>query len=443
MLDDALLDDPVALERADTDGALLALAGAGARIRNALRLADEAGLSRLQPDGRPRAVLVAGHGSALTAGDILASMGGSSCPVLLLGPADAAPSDTGLTGTRGPLFASDMGWHLPGWAGPIDLVVVASADGSERGLSALVEQAYVRGSSIVVIAPAGSPLADAAVQARGLPLPFARANGGQESPQTAESDLPPEDPGALWAFAAPLLALAGRIGIIAVDADSLQAAADRLDEVAVRCRPDADAFVNPGKSLASQLAGGLPLLWGDGPLTAAAARRFCALLADRAGQPALTGVLPDALPAHRGLFAARLSEGGAGDDFFRDRVDEPDPLRLQVLLLRHTLPLPGTPEYQSEPDGPESGREERAEERTSDESREGGPDIGPPPAASAGAAAVRHSLARAQRLADAHGVAINEIASSRVGPAEALAELVGLADFAAVYLGLATTRGRA
>ncbi|MFD0528526.1 hypothetical protein ACFQ1I_18325 [Kitasatospora arboriphila] len=51
MLDDTLLDDPAALQRADRQHALLALAGAGARIRTAVRLADEAGLASLRPEG--------------------------------------------------------------------------------------------------------------------------------------------------------------------------------------------------------------------------------------------------------------------------------------------------------------------------------------------------------------------------------------------------------
>ncbi|MFD7833345.1 mannose-6-phosphate isomerase, partial [Kitasatospora sp. NPDC059803] len=90
MLDDTLLDDPAALQRADRDRALLALAGAGARVRTALRLADAAGLDRLRPDGRPRAVLVAGHGSALTAGEILTALAGQAGLISPLPPSEAA-----------------------------------------------------------------------------------------------------------------------------------------------------------------------------------------------------------------------------------------------------------------------------------------------------------------------------------------------------------------
>jgi hypothetical protein len=449
MLDDALLDDPAALARADADSALLALAGAGARIRNALRLAQEGGLDRLQPDGRPRTVLVAGHGSALAAGEFLAALCGAACLVLPLRPDHAAPGDTGRRATADPLFTQRMGWYLPGWTGPLDLLVVASADGSEPGLPTLLQQAYARGCSTAVIAPRGSRLFEAAAQVRALPLPYAAGPPvpaarpsspwdetlGRPAAPAAESDLPPEDPAALWAFLAPLLALAGKIGIVAVDTRSLQAAADRLDEAAVRCRPDAEAYLNPAKTLAGRLAGSLPLLWGDGPLTAAAAHRFAALLADRAGQPALTGRLPEALPAQRGLFADRLGSAAGPDDIFRDRVAEPDPLRIRLMLLRRTapegfggrLPAPGQEgapgrEGWRAPEQQPQGRERAAEAESSE------------------AVAVRRTLDRVRRLAEAHDIALSEITTDRTDPVESLAELVGVTDFAAVYLGLAAVQ---
>ncbi|MEV4560537.1 SIS domain-containing protein [Kitasatospora sp. NPDC049285] len=386
MFDDTLIDDPAALQRADRRHELLALAGAGARIRIALRLADAAGVNGLRPDGRPRAVLVAGHGSALTAAAVLAALAVPSCQVWPLPPADARPA--------APAFTDGESWLLPGWAGPLDLVVLASAGGREGGLINLAEQAYARGCAIAVISPEGSELAEAAEQVRGLPLPFTPSEVEPEG-SDAEPDLPAEDPAALWAFLAPLLKLADRIGLVQLAPGSLEAAADRLDEVAVRCRPDAQAYDNPAKSLASRLAETVPLLWSDGAVAAAVGERFAAALADRAGLPALTGRLPQALTAHRGMFAGRLGAGADPDDFFRDRVDEPVPLQLQVLMLRHT---PGVEELE-EPGWP---------------------------------------VARARRLAEAHEVRVTDHASSLEDPLQALAELIGLTDFAAVYLGLAT-----
>ncbi|MFF1795203.1 hypothetical protein ACFVXQ_13470, partial [Kitasatospora sp. NPDC058263] len=115
MLDDTLLDDPAALQRADRDRALLALAGAGARVRTALRLADAAGLDRLRPDGRPRAVLVAGHGSALTAGEILAALAGTASLIAPLPPTDAAAPPRTDRASAPPVFADGLAGQLPGW----------------------------------------------------------------------------------------------------------------------------------------------------------------------------------------------------------------------------------------------------------------------------------------------------------------------------------------
>ncbi|MCX4753084.1 SIS domain-containing protein [Kitasatospora purpeofusca] len=429
MLDDTLLDDPAALRRADRDRALLALAGSGARVRTALRLAEAAGLDRLRPDGRPRAVLVAGHGSALTAGEMLAALAGPASLVAPLPPTDAAPVPRTDRASAPPVFTAGLAWQLPGWAGPLDLLVISSAAGGERGLVALAEQAYARGCAIVVTAPGGSPLAEAALQVRALPLPFVPSADTSDAPDDdgergrgGEPDLPAEDPAALWAHLAPLLALTQKLGVTPLPYDALAATADLLDATAVRCRPDAAAYTNPAKSLAARLAGTVPLLWAEGPVAGAAAGRFAAQLAERAGRPALAGLLPQALTAHRGMFTGQLGAGADPDDFFRDRVDEPDPLHLQVLLLRQTV--------EEAPAGAGSA----------------GPGLGGAPGEDDGgpvevpaddARPRSYGVTRAHRLAAAHDVRLTEYAGRRAEPLHALVELVALTDFAAVYLGLA------
>ncbi|WP_030245492.1 SIS domain-containing protein [Streptomyces sp. NRRL S-350] len=413
MLDDTLLDDPAALQRADQDRALLALAGAGARVRTALRQADTAGLDRLRPDGRPRAVLVAGHGSALTAADMLAALAGTASLVVPLPPTEAAAPRGDRAGAP-PVFTAGLGWQLPGWVGPLDLLVISSADGGEQGLVTLAEQAYARGCAIVVTAPTGSALAGAALQVRALPLPYVPSAPPEDAPPVAaaEPDLPAEDPAALWSHLTPLLALAQKIGLTQLPYDALPGVADLLDDTAVRCRPDAAAYTNPGKGLAARLAGTVPLLWAEGPIAGAAAARFAAQLADRAGRPALAGELPQVLTAHRGMFTGQLGAGADPDDFFRDRVDEPDPLHLQVLLLRHVPGPAGSPDGQ---DGPAEVPEEDAGPRS-------------------------FGVSRAHRLAAAHDVRLTEYASARPDALHALADLVALTDFAAVYLGLAAAQ---
>ncbi|MER6365628.1 SIS domain-containing protein [Kitasatospora sp. NPDC001527] len=438
MLDDTLLDDPAALQRADHDRALLALAGSGARVRTALRLADAAGLDRLRPDGRPRAVLVAGHGSALTAGEMLAALAGTASLVVPLPPTDAAPVPRPDRATAPAVFTAGLAWQLPGWAGPLDLLVISSAGGGERGLVALAEQAYARGCAIVVTAPEGSPLAEAALQVRALPLPFvpsaveaAEPGGpGPAAGRGAEPDLPAEDPAALWAHLAPLLALTQKLGVTQLAYDALPLTADLLDATAVRCRPDAAAYTNPAKGLAARLAGTVPLLWAEGPVAGAAAVRFAGQLADRAGRPALAGLLPQALTAHRGMFTGQLGAGADPDDFFRDRVEEPDPLHLQVLLLRHV----------PEGEGEGAGASGAGASGSSGFDTPGEADGGPTEVPADDAGPRSFGAARAYRLATAHDVRLTEYASHRSDPLHALADLVALTDFAAVYLGLAVAQ---
>ncbi|WP_037575794.1 SIS domain-containing protein [Phaeacidiphilus oryzae] len=386
MIDEALIDDPEALRLADDRGDLRMLASAGARVRTAARLAEEAGLADLRPEGRPRAVFIAGQGQAALAADTLAALGGYAGPVLTLRPtAESDPEDGAAAGSAE--------WALPGWAGALDLVLALTPDGSEPGLTALAAQAYTRNCTFVSVAPPGSPLAEATVQARGLPLPFRPgAAGTAEGDAGSEGALSPagRSGGEFWPLLVPALALADRIGVLSCPAEQLSAVAEALDEAAILCRPDAAAFLNPAKTLAVELDGTLPLLWSEGPLAAAAADRFAAALAAQAGRPALTGGLPEAFATHLGLLLP--AEEADVEDFFRDRVAEPEPgagARPQLVLLRTEM----------EPS---------------------------------------RVTAHALRLAEEHAVPVQQLATTRADPLPAFAELVATADFAAAYTRLAS-----
>ena len=63
-IDTDLLDDAAGLDRGDPGGMLLATASAGAQVRESAALAAEANLNTLADEGRPRAVVVAGVGTA-------------------------------------------------------------------------------------------------------------------------------------------------------------------------------------------------------------------------------------------------------------------------------------------------------------------------------------------------------------------------------------------
>ncbi|MEU8710300.1 SIS domain-containing protein [Streptomyces sp. NPDC048565] len=374
MLDESLLDAPEALARADRRDLLRGAAEAGARVRTATRHAAEAGIGNLAPEGRPRAVLVAGPGTAASGvADLIGALAGASAPVTAIRP-------TGVAAAAGALR-----WTLPGWAGSVDLLLIATADGTEPGLALLAEQAYRRGCTVVAVAPVRSPLREAVDGAHGLVVPMAAAPHGEYDAETSAAG-----PGTLWALLTPLLALLDRVGLIDAPTDTLRKVADRLDRTAERCGPAIATYGNPAKTLAAELADSLPLIWTEGQAAGPVGRRFAAVLAELAGRPALVAELPEALPSHGGLLAGAFAAGGDPDDFFRDRVDEPEAMRARVVLLR---------------DRPAGG-------------------LTASPAA--------------RELALSHDTAISELEPEEGSELEALAELLAVTDFAAVYASLAS-----
>ncbi|WP_190160938.1 SIS domain-containing protein [Streptomyces litmocidini] len=376
MLDETLLDAPDDLALADRRGLLRGAAEAGARVRTAARHAAEAGIADLRPEGRPRAVLVAGPGTAAAGvADLIGALAGAAAPVVRLQPTGVAPA------------AGALRWALPGWAGPVDLLLLPTTDGGEPGLALLAEQAYRRGITVVAVAPKDSPLAGTVNGSRGLFVPLAMAPN--ESPDEYAENIA-ASPGALWALFTPLLALLDRVGLIEAPSEALEKAADRLDRTAERCGPAVATYSNPAKTLAAELADSLPLIWTEGNAAGPAGRRFAALLAELAGLPALAAELPEALPAHGVLLAGDYAAGADPDDFFRDRVEEQQALRARVVLLR---------------DRPAEG-------------------LTAAPAA--------------RELALGHGTAVSELEPEEGGELETLAELLAVTDFAAVYLALAT-----
>ncbi|AVH97210.1 MULTISPECIES: SIS domain-containing protein [Streptomyces] len=376
MLDETLLDSPDGLALADRRGLLRGAAEAGARVRTATRHAADAGIADLRPEGRPRTVLVAGPGTAATGvADLIGALAGASAPVVRLRPTGVAPA------------AGALRWALPGWAGSVDLLLLPTTDGSEPGLALLAEQAYRRGVTVVAVAPQGSPLTEAVSGSRGLFVPMAVAPN--EAPDEYAENIA-ASPGALWALFTPLLALLDRVGLLEAPPEALEKVADRLDRTAERCGPAIATYSNPAKTLAAELADSLPLIWTEGSAAGPAGRRFAAVLAELAGLPALAAELPEALPAHGVLLAGDYAAGADPDDFFRDRVDEPQALRARVVLLR---------------DRPAGG-------------------LSAAPAA--------------RELALGHETAVSELEPEEGGDLETLAELLAVTDFAAVYLALAT-----
>ena len=311
-LDESLIDDPEQIASRDSRQTLRALATAGAQVREAVTLSREAGIERVGGGDRPRSVLVASLGGSAVVADVLE---------LLAEPGSPVP----VTVRRN--------LPLPGWIGPLDLVVAVSLAGRARGPVAVAAEAARRGASLLTVGAEDSPLADICARARGVHIGVGR---GRTSSRTG-----------LWSLLTPVVMAADQLGLVNAADPVLFDAADRLDEQAEGCRPSSEAFVNPAKILAIQLAESIPVVLGDGPLNGVAAARAASMLARTSRIPAISGELPDAASQIVATFDGPFTAGGgrgagkreSAPDIFADPfLDGPAQPRLGLLLLRDAPP---------------------------------------------------------------------------------------------------------
>jgi glucose/mannose-6-phosphate isomerase len=369
------LDTPDVIEAADPGDTLRQVASAAAQVRTALRSCAETDLSDFAADGRPRVVVVAGLGGSGLAGEMLNAMAGLSSPVQVV---------------------VSQAERLPGWVGAADAVLAVSCSGSTPETLAIATEAARRGCRLAGVGAEGSPLHRIAEQARAPFVPVV--------PMGLPRSM-------LWAVAVPLLVIAERIGVARIGSDVYELAASRLEEISHQCRPASDSFVNPGKSLALDLVGELPMVWGTSALSGVAARRFASQLQENAKYPAIFGVLPEAahsqVAAFDGPFAPRSSrlsaqEPGSAPDDMSD--------------------LPGW-DVDYEEDEQASGFTALRLILIAD------PDEDPRVAA---------QRAAVTELAGQRGVGISELAMDGEHPLVRLAGVIQLADYASVYLAIAS-----
>jgi glucose/mannose-6-phosphate isomerase len=350
------LDDLALLEAADPGGVLRQVASAAAQVRTSARATAETDLGPVISAGRPRSIVVTGMGGSGVAGDVLSAV---------CGPGSASP------------VVAQHGYQLPGWVGAADLVVAVSCSGTTEETLSAAEEAVRRGCPLLAVGGAGSPLAQIAEQAR---APF----------------IPVEPVGmprfTLWGLAVPLMIIADRLGVADIPAAGLEAAAADLERVSHLCRPDSESFVNPAKTLALELAGTLPMIWGSSPLTGVAATRFACQLNENAKYPAVTGVLPEANHNQVVVFDGPFAPWPAGGQVVLDEEKDPrPPVPLRLIILRDRQEHPQVARR----------REVSAE------------------------------------LAEQRGIELSELAADGDTPLQRLASLIQLIDYATVYLGIA------
>jgi glucose/mannose-6-phosphate isomerase len=367
--DESLLDDEKQMLDNDPGGMLRATASAGAQVRESAALAAEADLSALADEGRPRAVVVAGIGTAGLTGNILATVAGHRCPVPIIGHRSSA---------------------LPGWVGAADVVIAVSASGRSPEALAAADAAARRGARLVAIGNPDSELQAMAERARAPFIPVPRRAPARAS---------------LWGLTVPVLLAARSLSLVKVNEADLAETAARLDADAERCRPGAESFVNPAKSLALGLAGSVPVIWGSSPLATVAARRFADTLAANARYPVMAGALGEAGRGRVGLLDGVF--GGLAESS-RDIFADPDDDELEngaSTRLRLVLFRDGGLNPEEDADEPVAVEERRAD--------------------------------AVQTLAERRGVRCDVLVAEGGSALERLASLVATPDFASLYLALA------
>jgi hypothetical protein len=372
-LDLELLDDAAALMAADPGEMLRATASAGAQVRESAALAAEANLEAIADEGRPRAVVVAGVGTAARTGDVLATVAGARCPVPIVAHRSAG---------------------IPGWVGAGDFVIAVSASGRSPEALAAGDAAARRGARLVAIGPPDSELQALAERARAPFIPVPRRAPARAS---------------LWALTVPVLLAARTLGLVKVNEADLAETATRLDADADRCRPGLESFVNPGKALALDIGMSVPVIWGSSSLATLAARRFADTLSANARYPAVAGALGEAGRGRVGLLDGVYGGLAEADrDIFADPSSDDDgdgdgdgPTRLRVVLLRDG----GLSDEELDEGEPLAVEERRAD--------------------------------AVQALAERRGVRVSVVTAEGASPLERLASLVAVPDFASIYLGMA------
>ncbi len=321
-VDESLIDDSERVQAADASGMLRALASAGAQVRESAALAAEANLTSIAAEGRPRAVVVAGVGTAARTGDLLETVAGPRCPVPVVGHRSAG---------------------IPGWVGAADAVIAVSASGRSPEALAAAEAAGRRGARLVAIGPPDSELQALAERARAPFVPVPRRAPARAS---------------LWALTVPVLLAARTLGLVRINEADFAETATRLDEDAERCKPAAESFVNPAKALALDLANSIPIVWGSSPLATVAARRVGDMLSANARYPVVAGSLGEAGRGRVGLVDGIY--GGLVEserDIFADPSDRVEPTRLRLLVLRDG----GLPDEETDAGEPAAVEERRAD----------------------------------------------------------------------------------
>jgi glucose/mannose-6-phosphate isomerase len=301
MIDDLLLDDLEGMSALDASDMLSGVASSGAQMREAISITDRGLLSELSKGDKPRNIVFAGLGGSGVGGQVLRAVLGSSAPVPIV---------------------FEQSHSLPGWVGPMDVVIGVSCSGMTEETLSTTAEAGRRGARVITIGAGGSDLEKLSSSISGA-VHFAIDAKGR-SPRAS-----------LWTHTTPLLMVANALGIAHIDEKEFEIAADLMDELSVANGPSVPLGENYAKGLALSCAGSLPMVWGTGMIGATAAARFMAQLAENSKIPAAHGELPEVGHNQIVTFDGVLAGAAPARDIFADDDGALD-RRTHLYILRDT-----------------------------------------------------------------------------------------------------------
>lgn len=270
-------------------------------MREAVSVIDRSGLAQISKGDQPRNIVVAGLGGSGVGGQVLRAVLGQGVQVPIV---------------------LEQSHSLPGWVGPMDVVIGVSCSGMTEETLSTTAEAGRRGARVITIGAGGSDLEKVSASIGGA-VHFAIDAKGR-SPRAS-----------LWTHATPLLMVANALGIAHIDEKEFEIAADLMDELSVANGPTVPVLENSAKSLALSCAGSLPMVWGTGMIGATAAGRFMAQLAENAKIPAAHGELPEVGHNQIVTFDGVLAGAAPARDIFADNDGALD-RRTHLYILRDT-----------------------------------------------------------------------------------------------------------
>lgn len=277
-----ILDDAVAMARADSQDMLGRIAGLADQVVEGWRISRGLEL----PWARPRSVALLGMGGSAIGGDLVKAIWADriDAPMEVL-----------------------RGYELPAWVGSDTLVIASSKSGDTEETLRQLETALERRCPVVCVSTGGALRRVA--EAASLPL-LVFPGGG--APRASVG----------WSLGI-VAGILERAGSLQLDAAEIETAAASARETAAHCAPDVPTADNPAKQLAWSLVDRFVLIAGAGFL-APVARRWKTQLNENSKAAAVFEELPEA--THNTVVG----------------LEQPESLRdhLAVVLLRSDLDHP-------------------------------------------------------------------------------------------------------